>query len=128
VLLQGDLGAGKTCFTQGLARGLGVADPVCSPTFVLVGEYAGRLRLYHADLYRLDNPVEVADLDLARSTEEGVLVVEWPERAPESLPRSHLLIVIAHTGDTSRALTFLPSGSRAEQLVATLGVGPGPNP
>jgi tRNA threonylcarbamoyladenosine biosynthesis protein TsaE len=121
ILLQGDLGAGKTCFAQGLARGLGVDDPVCSPTFVLVGEYAGRLRMYHADLYRLESRAEVDDLDLARSTEEGVLVVEWPERAPESLPHYHLLIRIAHVDETARSLDLLPRGRRAEQLVALLG-------
>jgi tRNA threonylcarbamoyladenosine biosynthesis protein TsaE len=120
LLLQGELGAGKTCFTQGLARGLGIDDLVCSPTFVLVGEYTGRLRLYHADLYRLDNPAEVDDLDLARSTEDGVLVVEWPERAPECLPRSHLLVALAHSGETSRTLEFVPNGDRAEEVVAIL--------
>ncbi len=118
LLLQGELGAGKTCLTQGIARGLRVAEPVCSPTFVLVGQYPGRLRIYHADLYRLEDPREVADLDLDRSTEDGVLIVEWQERAPEWLPREHLLVTIDHAGPSSRRIRLLPHGRRAEQLSA----------
>jgi tRNA threonylcarbamoyladenosine biosynthesis protein TsaE len=120
LLLQGDLGAGKTCLTQGIAHGLGIDDPVCSPTFVLVGQYEGRLRLYHADLYRLDNPAEIGDLDLARSSEDGVLITEWPERAPEWLPLAHLLIRIDHLGGDARQITFSPNGARAECLVEDL--------
>ena len=120
LLLQGDLGAGKTCLTQGIARGLGVAEPVCSPTFVLVGQYAGRLRVYHADLYRLDNPREIADLDLDRSSEDGVLIVEWPERAPEWLPREHLLVTLEHAGQSSRRLRLEAQGRRPQQLLQAL--------
>jgi tRNA threonylcarbamoyladenosine biosynthesis protein TsaE len=120
ILLQGELGAGKTCLTQGIARGLGIAEPVCSPTFVLVGQYNGRLRLYHADLYRLEDPREVADLDLDRSSEDGVLIVEWPGRAPEWLPREHLLVTLEHTGPSSRRIRLEPEGRRPEQLLQAL--------
>jgi tRNA threonylcarbamoyladenosine biosynthesis protein TsaE len=120
VLLSGELGAGKTCLTQGIARGLGVLDVVCSPTFVLVGDYRGRERLYHADLYRLDDPAEVQVLELDRSTEDGVLVVEWPERAMRCLPREHLLLHMSHVGPSDRAIDFLPSGARAQQLSETI--------
>lgn len=120
LLLQGELGAGKTCLTQGIARGLGVEEGVCSPTFVLVGEYAGRLHLYHADLYRLENPVEVADLDLDRSSENGVLVVEWPERAPEWLPRDHLLVTLEHNGPDARQIQIDAHGPRAQGLLKRL--------
>jgi tRNA threonylcarbamoyladenosine biosynthesis protein TsaE len=120
LLLQGELGAGKTCLTQGVARGLGVEETVCSPTFVLVGEYPGRLRLFHADLYRLDHPAEVEDLDLARSSEDGVLIVEWPERAPEWLPREFLLVQMEHTGATSRRIHIRPQGVRAERMLERL--------
>jgi tRNA threonylcarbamoyladenosine biosynthesis protein TsaE len=118
VLLRGELGAGKTCLTQGIARGLGIADWICSPTFILVAEYPGRLRLYHADLYRLDDPEEVADLDLARLSEDGALIVEWPERAPQWLPVEHLLIEIEHAGGNNRRLQFSAVGRRAEKLLA----------
>jgi len=120
VLLSGELGAGKTCLTQGIARGLGVADTVCSPTFVLVGDYRGRERLYHADLYRLDDPAEVEVLDLARSTEDGVLVVEWPERAWRCLPRQYLLITLGHAGATDRTLELAAVGPRGLQLADAL--------
>jgi tRNA threonylcarbamoyladenosine biosynthesis protein TsaE len=120
LLLSGELGAGKTCLTQGIARGLGIDDIVCSPTFILVGEYRGRVRLYHADLYRLDNPVEIEALDLDRSTEDGVLIVEWPERAPWLLPREHLLIRMAHAGPLDRVIDLEPAGSRAAEIAAEL--------
>jgi len=120
VLLSGELGAGKTCLTQGIARGLGVEDTVCSPTFVLVGNYRGRERLYHADLYRLDDPAEVEVLDLARSTEDGVLVVEWPERAWRCLPRQYLLITLWHAGPSDRRLELATAGPRALELADEL--------
>ncbi|MDQ3170926.1 MAG: tRNA (adenosine(37)-N6)-threonylcarbamoyltransferase complex ATPase subunit type 1 TsaE [Acidobacteriota bacterium] len=81
LLIDGPLGAGKTAFVRGLAEGLGAApDAVSSPTFTLIQEYGGgRLRLYHADLYRL-TAVEAADLGLSETGEPGVLAVEWPDR------------------------------------------------
>ena len=84
VLLSGDLGAGKTAFVRGLAEGLGV-DPadVSSPTFTLVQEYRrGRLPLYHADLYRLNDAREIEDLGLDEIAEDGVLAIEWAEKLP----------------------------------------------
>jgi tRNA threonylcarbamoyladenosine biosynthesis protein TsaE len=82
VLLIGQLGAGKTAFVRGLAEGLGI-DPgeVSSPTFTLIQEYAGRTKLYHVDLYRLE-PREVPDLGLEELAEEGVMAVEWADRLP----------------------------------------------
>ena len=126
LLLQGDLGAGKTTFTQGFAAGAGSEELVNSPTFVLVNEYRGRLPIYHADLYRLDSTDEVAALDLANASLDGVLLVEWPERGEELLPQEHVLIRIEHSGPEERTVTFLPRGRRAEQLVrdfAAAGVG-----
>lgn len=120
LLLHGELGTGKTCLTQGLARGLGVTEQVISPTFVLMGDYHGRLHLYHADLYRLENPAEVMELELAGSTEDGVLVVEWPERDEGSLPAEHLLIRLEHLGPNERRLRFEAHGRRASEILQTL--------
>lgn len=120
VLLRGDLGAGKTTFTQGLARGAGTDELVNSPTFVLINEYHGRLPLYHADLYRLEDPHEVAALDLAGATLDGVLVVEWPERGDGVLPAEHLLVVIEYVSPDERDLHIIPHGVRAEELARGL--------
>ncbi len=97
VLLQGDLGAGKTTFTQGLARALGVGTAVTSPTFVLMNIYptTAGFDLVHVDVYRLDLLSEVADLGLAEMLDDGsVAVVEWGERAAAALPGEHLLVRI----------------------------------
>ena len=104
VLLFGDLGAGKTAFVRGLAEGLGVSpDAVTSPTFALLQEYRhGRLPLFHADLYRLNDPREVDDLGLEEIAEDGVLAIEWAERLPRP-PRSATIVRITHgEGDVRR--------------------------
>lgn len=118
VLLHGDLGAGKTTLTQGIAEGLGVTTTVQSPTFVLVHEHAGRaadgkpLALHHLDLYRLagEDEVEAIGYDEYLSPEDGVSVVEWPERAGTLLPDACLLVEIrAGTGD-ERSITMTAIG------------------
>ncbi len=120
VLLSGELGAGKTLFVQGLARGLGFDGPVSSKSFVLMGEYAGREKLYHADLYRLDEPEQVQDLGLDEMTSDGVLAVEWPERAGDFLPEEHLRLHFEVTGEETRRLHVEPRGERARTLAAAL--------
>lgn len=85
--LHGDLGAGKTCFVQGLAAGLDVQQPVSSPTYTLVNEYRGRLPLYHVDLYRLHSVDEALDMGLDDYLDgTGITAIEWPERAATALP------------------------------------------
>jgi tRNA threonylcarbamoyladenosine biosynthesis protein TsaE len=116
--LSGDLGAGKTTFTQGLGRGLQIAAPINSPTFVLMREYHGRLLLYHIDLYRLDAARDIDNLGLRDYLEgDGVCVLEWAERfdAHETQAGLHLHIEIlaAH----SRAFHCAAVGTRAEQLL-----------
>ena len=87
IALHGNLGAGKTCFTQGLAHTAGVREPVCSPTYTLISEYIGDVPFIHIDLYRLSGPEEAFDLALDEYFDAGgVTVVEWPERAAELLP------------------------------------------
>lgn len=105
VLLHGDLGAGKTTLTQGIAAGLGVSDAVQSPTFTLVQEHRGReMMLYHLDLYRLDDPSELESLgyEAYLDPEDGISVIEWPERAGDWLPERFWLVRIGHLGGDRR--------------------------
>ena len=103
-LLTGPLGAGKTCLTQGIARGLGVDGYARSPTFVLATRYRGRLTLHHADLYRIDHPAEAWDLGLedVMSAGEDVLVVEWADRAAAIFPAAALWIALDYADDRGR--------------------------
>lgn len=107
VLLVGDLGAGKTAFVRGLAEGLGVpSEQVSSPTFTLIQEYrGGRLPLYHADLYRLNDPREVVDLALDEVGENGVLAVEWAEKLPRAM-RGAVEVHIRHGEGDTRTITI----------------------
>lgn len=106
VVLAGDLGAGKTAFTQGLARGLEVAEPVTSPAFVLVRSYAGRLPLTHIDVYRLDHIQELVDLGIAEIVDgDGVTVIEWGDVVATALPADFLEVRIEQgDGDDDRLL------------------------
>ena len=102
---------------QGIARGLGFEGSVSSKSFVLLGEYPGRLTLYHADLYRLEDPEQVQDLALDEISAGGVLVVEWPERAGDGvLPEEHLLVEFEVMDENNRELRVYPSGARAKQI------------
>jgi len=122
ICLWGDLGAGKTQLTKGIAEGLGIDDTVNSPTFVLMSEYAGRLPLFHVDLYRLADAREaLAGGVIDERQAEGLTVVEWPDRMREVLPGSRLDVVIDGTGDEPRRIELLAAGTRYE---AYLGVAP----
>ncbi len=116
VLLSGELGAGKTLFVQGIARGLGYEGAVSSKSFVLLGEYAGRVKLYHADLYRLEAPEQAEELALDELCADGALVVEWPERAPSVFAPDHLLVRFEVTGERTRRLTLEAKGPRSAEL------------
>lgn len=95
VALHGNLGAGKTCFSQGLALAAGVREPVCSPTYTLISEYSGTIPFHHIDLYRLGGPEEAFDLGLDEIFEAGgITVIEWAERAAELLPAQAIHIQI----------------------------------
>ena len=118
LLLCGDLGAGKTCLTQGIARGLGIEGYVRSPTFVLVSIHRGRLPLYHIDIYRLDHVAEVLDLGLEEYLAgDGVSVIEWADKAFEVFPQPFLLVTLDFDGEKERLIRLEPRGERYERLV-----------
>jgi tRNA threonylcarbamoyladenosine biosynthesis protein TsaE len=130
IALAGTLGAGKTVFAQGVAAGLGVEVGVTSPTFTLINEYAGRIPLYHVDLYRLAGPVDAGAIGLEEYLGgDGVALVEWPERAPALLPDDHLVVAL-YLGQApdSRRLHIAATGERHRRLLAALGGHPGGHP
>ena len=121
VCLQGELGAGKTTFVQGLAQGWGTLDAVSSPTFILVNVYRrreGAEQLFHFDTYRLETPPEAEELDIDAMLLQGPLVIEWPERMESVLPSQRLWITLEQVDDESRRMTFLPVGARYEALLS----------
>ena len=121
-LLSGPLGAGKTCLTQGLARGLGVEGYVRSPTFVLMTRHYGRLTLHHIDLYRIGSPAEAWDLGLDEQLfDSGVCVIEWAERAEELLPEDALWLEFSYgTSGDERDIVLDTESSRYDGLMDEL--------
>jgi len=119
VALAGDLGAGKTCLVQGVARGLGVEEPVTSPTFNLLLVHPGRLPLCHVDLYRLERADELEDIGFFEALESGgVCMIEWGDRFPQALPADHLSVIVhRQTGDTRR-FDVTATGPRSDVLAA----------
>lgn len=117
--LSGELGAGKTRLTQGLARGLGIpVEDVTSPTFTLIQEYAGRLPVRHCDAYRLRHIEEFADLGLDELFgRDGVAIVEWADRVTEDLPRDRLDIRIEVTGESERRVVLTARGKASQRLL-----------
>ncbi|MGY1602698.1 tRNA (adenosine(37)-N6)-threonylcarbamoyltransferase complex ATPase subunit type 1 TsaE [Geodermatophilus sp. SYSU D00815] len=112
VVLVGPLGAGKTAFTQGIGEGLGVREPVTSPTFVIARVHTGgRLPLVHVDAYRLGGVADVDDLDLDASTEESVTVVEWGQGLVEQLADEHLEVRLERRDDDVRTAVLVPHGA-----------------
>lgn len=120
VLLVGPLGAGKTCFVQGLARALGVTTPVKSPTFVLLVEHHGRVPLAHVDLYRLDGARSLDDLGLEEQTDTHVLAVEWGEKL-EGRVDDGLVVELAEDGAEGRAIVARSLGERGRELLKAWG-------
>lgn len=119
VTLEGDLGAGKTTFTQGLARGLKVEGVVSSPTFTIIKEYEGKFPLYHMDAYRLEHSEE--DIGFIEYFEgNGISVVEWPQFIEDYLPKERLVITITFIDVQSRKLTFKSVGSYYEEIIKKL--------
>jgi tRNA threonylcarbamoyladenosine biosynthesis protein TsaE len=113
--LEGDLGAGKTTFTKGLAKGLGVARNVNSPTFTIIKEYQGRIPLYHMDVYRVEDSFEDLGFD-EYFDGNGVTVIEWAHLIEDQLPDELLTIYLYHEGDETRKIVLTPKGKRYEDL------------
>ena len=121
VVLCGSLGAGKTAFVGGVADGLGIDEPVTSPSFVLMRKYtSGFIPLVHVDVYRIGSLGEFDDLDVFEEARESVLVIEWGDAVAASLPDDHLKIVIEVTAETDRDLHFDPHGSWTERPLGEL--------
>lgn len=119
VALTGDLGAGKTVLAKGVGAGLGVEEPLVSPTFNILLVHPGRLTLYHFDLYRLEDEGQLTDVDFYATLEaDGVSLIEWGERFPAALPPDHLAVSLTVAGDDDRDLTLLASGERSAQLAS----------
>jgi len=126
VFLQGPLGAGKTALAQGIGQGLKLETVVASPTFVLMAKHEATEvspALYHADLYRLTDPDEVADLALESQAADGVLLIEWAERGLDVLPAEHLLVVLepSEVDPKARRITVVAHGERYRRVMDGLG-------
>ena len=119
ICLQGDLGAGKTTFVQGVALGWGSSDSVSSPTFIIVNVYrrGDEARLFHMDAYRLDSTLEAEELDLDSMLAQGPLLIEWPERIDGLVPDERLWVKLEHIDEEEREMKFKASGKRYDDLL-----------
>jgi tRNA threonylcarbamoyladenosine biosynthesis protein TsaE len=116
--LVGDLGAGKTRWIQGVCQGLGVTDPVVSPTFTLVNEYRGKWPVYHIDLYRLVDAAEAFSFGLDDYLYgAGISMIEWADRAVDFLPDEYLTIELHHLEESKRRVVLRPHGLRFTRLL-----------
>jgi tRNA threonylcarbamoyladenosine biosynthesis protein TsaE len=122
ICLQGDLGAGKTTFVQGLAQGWGALDPVSSPTFIIVNVYrrADENELFHLDTYRLESAPEASELGLEDMLAAGPLVIEWPERIESVLPTERLWINLEYIADEQRRLLVKATGKHYQNMIEDL--------
>jgi len=117
IALRGGLGAGKTTFAKGVARGLGIDDEVTSPTFTVVSEYVGRLRFHHIDAYRLSGSEDFASVGAEELVADpgGLCLVEWSERVAESMPPDAIRVELSVQSDGSRELRL--AGAALEELL-----------
>jgi len=123
VLLDGDLGAGKTHLSKGIVAGTGSIDLVTSPTFVFINEYrtATQLTIFHIDLYRIESPAELDSIGLSDATAgSGICLIEWAERDPSIKEIPHLHIQLIHVTPTSRYIRLTSQGTRATEIIHTL--------
>jgi tRNA threonylcarbamoyladenosine biosynthesis protein TsaE len=123
IALVGELGSGKTLFSQGLGRGLEVPETfyITSPTFAIINEYPGRIAFYHLDLYRVDSAADFSELGLEEVLYgQGAVAIEWAERLGENLPGERLEVHLAFRDENSRSLTFRAFGVNWQKRLATL--------
>ncbi|MFZ5881683.1 MAG: tRNA (adenosine(37)-N6)-threonylcarbamoyltransferase complex ATPase subunit type 1 TsaE [Chloroflexota bacterium] len=122
ICLQGDLGAGKTTFVQGVAQGWGALDAATSPTFIIVNMYrrADGAQLYHMDAYRLETLPEAEELDLDAMLARGPLLVEWPERIRDLLPLNRIWLEMEYLAEEQRKMRFQAQGHRHDTLLDDL--------
>ncbi|HZJ76210.1 MAG TPA: tRNA (adenosine(37)-N6)-threonylcarbamoyltransferase complex ATPase subunit type 1 TsaE [Oscillospiraceae bacterium] len=121
ICMSGDLGAGKTTFTQALAVSLDVKDYVTSPTFILINEYQGRIPLYHFDVYRIGDISEMEDLGYDEYFySDGVCVIEWADLIKDILPQDYLWIEIKITGAESRRICFTGTNDYYDKIIKEL--------
>jgi len=124
VCLQGELGSGKTCLTQGIGAGLNMPGPISSPTFVFINEYQPRQPgpyLYHIDLYRIEDPIEAVALGLEDYIYgDGITVIEWAERAKDILPAERLWVTLTFLNHNKRNLRFEATGERYLRVLGSL--------
>jgi len=124
ICLEGSLGAGKTCLTQGIGRGLGITASITSPTFVIVHEYGlpqRPYRLYHIDLYRIESAAEASATGLEDYIfGDGICVIEWADRIVDILPEDRLWITMSYLGDSERQLSLRAQGWRYAELLQQL--------
>jgi tRNA threonylcarbamoyladenosine biosynthesis protein TsaE len=122
ICLQGNLGAGKTTFVQGVAQGWGALDSVSSPTFVLVNAYrrADGGELFHMDAYRIETSAEAEELDLIAMVGEGPLIIEWAERIENILSAERLWVEFEHVAEEQRDMRFRAEGERYDKIVHEL--------
>ena len=130
IVLAGDLGAGKTAFVQGFGRGLGVTEPITSPTFTLAQQYEGRLLVHHLDVYRLDQLGEVAELGLGELLDDGgVVLIEWGDAILPVLPNDHLEVrllyppIAADAGTATSPATSRGAGAATDSVAGESGAG-----
>lgn len=121
IAMTGDLGAGKTTMTKALAKGLEIDDYITSPTFTIVNEYSGRLKLFHFDVYRIGDVEEMYDLGYEEYFySDGVCIIEWSNLIEEILPDDRINIDIAYIDEISRQVTITGNGERFDSLVKEL--------
>ncbi|HZJ25061.1 MAG TPA: tRNA (adenosine(37)-N6)-threonylcarbamoyltransferase complex ATPase subunit type 1 TsaE [Anaerolineales bacterium] len=122
ICLQGELGAGKTTFVQGIAQGWGSLDSVSSPTFILVNMYrrADQGQLFHMDAYRLESTPEAEELDLDSMLAQGALLIEWPERMNGLIPTERLWVNLEHIDEEEREMKFKATGRRYDELLEVI--------
>jgi len=123
ILLTGDLGAGKTCLTQGIAWGLDIDEFAASPSFTIMREHQGRLLLYHVDFYRLDSIEDIYDFGIDDYLfGNGLCVIEWAEKGMELMPDERLLIEMEYVSENERRLDLNASGKRYDEILNDLKV------